>query len=158
MNLLCLCPLLLGLLLATQPQWEPALPAAPAGSPGQGPAIKRPIKALSSSRTPSRVIWMSMDLPQLHSSTTMSQAINAMSRVLRKLWRKIHNLPSHLIQLPNPKIAAEQDKGHSEQCHDCAYHAGPAHVLGADNSWKARWILSICSCFSDNICGSNGRR
>ena len=50
-TLLCLCPLLLGLLLGTQPQWEPALAAAPAGSPGQGPAIKRSIKALGSSRT-----------------------------------------------------------------------------------------------------------
>ena len=69
-TLLWLCPLLLGLLLATQPQWEPALPAAPAGSPGQGPAIKRPIKALGSSRTLSRVMWTTTDHPQLPSILT----------------------------------------------------------------------------------------
>ena len=62
-TLLWLCLLLLGLLLATQPQWEPALAAAPAGSPGQGPAIKRPIKALGSLRTLSRIIWTTLTIP-----------------------------------------------------------------------------------------------
>ncbi|XP_038005551.1 uncharacterized protein LOC119706260 [Motacilla alba alba] len=68
--LLCLCPVPLGLLLARQPQWEPALAAAPAGPSGQGPAIRRPMKAQGSSRTLSRVTWTPMDWPQLHSRLT----------------------------------------------------------------------------------------
>ena len=63
-TLLWLCPLLLGLLLATQPQWEPALAAAPAGSPGQGPAIKRPVKTLGSLITLSRIIWTTQTIPK----------------------------------------------------------------------------------------------
>lgn len=54
-----------------------------------------------------------------------------------------NNSPFLFLPPPEADIAQDHGKGHSEQCHHCAYHAGLAHILGAENSWGAQWILGI---------------
>lgn len=140
-----LCPwlVLLGLLLARQPPWEPALAAARAGSPGQGPAIKRPIKALDSSRTLSRGFWTTIASLQLHSS--LPGNVSCQQAAFKGSWgMEINNLLFLALPPPEPDIAQDDGKWHSDQRHYCAYHAGLAHILGAENSRAARRVLGIC--------------